>query len=237
MSGILSLEQLKEKSQETQKALMEDWIIKYTVKEIREQLGLNQHGYYKYINELGIGKQAPRAARKEPVSDEEFSRMKDNIISFETLMNLPTYQRYKLMPYYLKDFEAVGLAEVWGVDVSRIYNLTYQMKKFQDKEEKKKPKKPKKTKEPKVNNEVETQEEPLVIKLTEEEKKEIESGLFPAIAATTEPVKTDSESEAEAVYISISQKGSASDIKRKMDSLSALLEEGEKYNFSITIQK
>lgn len=54
---ILPLDKLKELAKDTQKELIEAWRQKFSVKQIKEVLGLNDYNFYKFLDQLGIERQ------------------------------------------------------------------------------------------------------------------------------------------------------------------------------------
>ena len=182
--------------------------------------------------------------KKTPVSDEELELMKNDIATYEKFMSLPKEQRAVLFPVYIETFDASGLANIWDVDVKKIYGLRYQLKKVDEKEQKKSKKKNRTKLTPQPveevikedvvsNEEIVIEETPVnVIDKKTLDDREIDSA-FSLLSSSISNEQDDDDN----MYITISKRGSSNDIIRKLESLIVLLEEGKEYSLSITIRR
>lgn len=224
MNEILSYGVLKEKDINTQKSLMKDWMSTHKVNEVRVGLGMDSSKFSQYVSSLGIPKKPSPNNGKVAASQEELDKLKDDIATYEKFMSLPVYQRNELLPIYLSNFEATGLAELWSVKPQKVYAHRHQLRKAEEK--KNKPTKTPKPRGQKVETKKQEIPKPMAVKeIVEVAKSEI-------VSTTEEPISVNSE-----FNFSITEKGHAKSIAKKLELLSSILEDGEEYELVLTLKK
>ncbi len=227
MNNLLTFKELETKDIELQRALMEHWRSKYKIKDIIEALEINDGRYYEKLQELGIERKRIFRRHTE-VSQQELEKMKNDLVDYDTLMSIPPYQRYEILPIYFNSFETRELSKAWGVDDQRVYTIKNQMKNYLSSKN--------------ANSESDDlddnsiEQEKISEKNSEKIYKKIDNLsniMYPTSIDNNEKKNIDNES----FFFSVKQNGNSESIIKKLNMLINLMDDNEEYELSLTVKQ
>lgn len=224
--NILNINEFNNKTNDEKKMLLEGWRKRYPNQKIYNSMNISRQTYYNILHELQI-KVGGRGRSKYEISDvdnEEFEKMKNDIVEYETFMTLPKDKKKILLDTYLNEMTQIELASFWKIKVSAIYNLTYQLK---DKKKKKES-----VKKDIVASNPESQESYETIDYPSSPVVQKKSSFNDSITLYEADKR-----ETENFFFAINQSGSAEKLQKKLQLLLASLDEDENYEISLKLRQ
>ena len=129
-TSLTDYDTVKTYSLKSQKEILMKWREQFTSKEIIEVLGTNRAAYYELLYTHGILERP--SSSKEPNSVQKKDKPKakpEDIMNFQDLKSLPKEKQLQILDDYNDRFNMTSVAEIWGEDVKRVYNLRYTLRK------------------------------------------------------------------------------------------------------------
>ena len=129
-TSLTDYKTLKSYSLERQKDILIKWREQFSSKEIMEALGIHRNSYYKLLYKHGI-LERPISSKEHKVGQKKDKpkAKPEDIINLQDLKLLPKEKQLQILDDYNERFTMTSVAEIWGEDVKRVYNLRYTLRK------------------------------------------------------------------------------------------------------------
>lgn len=188
-TSLCSLEELERHPEERQKEILTKWREIHKVNDIVEALQVrNKSQYYELLYKRGVierpsSSKEPKGSRRGPAPGTGKTKpdaQAEDILPWNDLKLLPKEEQLQWLDDYNDNYNLHSVADIWGRQVSQVYNLRYSLRKSLEKKSAAKEEKPEKQTKmvaiaaaPPEEKEVITIDEPKMEKVKEEKPEQL----------------------------------------------------------------